>query len=128
LACGREQGLLLSPSLRVWLPEGRLAWFVLEAVEELDLVDFCRAYRADGDGGAAHEPEMMVALLVYAYVVGVRSARAIERRCLEGVALRVMTANQAPDHAMIARFRARHEQAISDLFGGCWGCARRLGW
>jgi len=59
LACDREQGLLLPPSLREWLPEGHLAWFVLEAVEELDLVDFYRAYRADGHGGAAHEPEMM---------------------------------------------------------------------
>ena len=94
LACDREQGLLLPASLRDWLPEGHLAWFVLEAVEELDQVHFYRAYRADGHGGAAHEPEMMVALLVYAYAVGVRSARAIERRCLEDVAFRVITANQ----------------------------------
>src|SRR5579863_3749478 len=116
LPCDREQGLLLPPSLRDWLPEGHLAWFVLEAVEELDLVDFYRAYRADGHGGAAHEPEMMVALMVYAYAIGVRSARAIERRCLEDVAFRVITANQTPDHATIARFRARHEQALADLF------------
>ena len=127
LACDREQGLLLPPSVRDLLPEGHLAWFVLEAVEEIDLVDFYRVYRADGHGGAAHEPEMMVALLVYAYSVGVRSARAIERRCLEDVAFRVITANQTPDHATIARFRARHEQAISDLFTGVLGLCAKAG-
>jgi transposase len=127
LACDREQGLLLPPSLCDWLPEGHLAWFVLEAVEELDLVDFYRSYRADGHGGAAHEPEMMVALLVYAYAIGVRSARAIERRCLEDVAFRVITANQTPDHATIARFRARHERAISDLFTGVLGLCAKAG-
>ena len=61
---------------------------------------------------------MMVALLLYAYSIGVRSARGIDRRCSEDVAFRVITANQVPDHATIARFRARHEQAISALFSG----------
>jgi len=127
LPCDREQGLLLPPSLRDWLPEGHLVWCVLDAVEELDLVDFYRGYRADGLGGAAHEPEMMVALLVYAYAVGVRSARAIERRCVEDVAFRVISANQTPDHATIARFRARHEQAIADLFTGVLGLCAKAG-
>ena len=60
---------------------------------------------------------MMVALIVYAYAIGERSSRRIERRCLEDVAFRVITANQAPDHATIARFRVRHERALGDLFG-----------
>jgi transposase len=117
LACDRDQALLLPPSLRDWLPEEHLAWLVLEAVEELDLSAFYGAYREDGHGRAAFEPAMMVALLVYAYAIGVRSSRAIERHCWEDLAFRVITANQAPDHATIARFRARHEFAISELFG-----------
>ena len=117
LPCDRDQELLLPPSLREWLPEDHLAWFVLESVAELDLDPFYSAYRSDGWGAAAHDPEMMVALLVYAYAIGVRSARGIERRCSDDVAFRVITANQVPDHATIARFRARHEQAIADLFG-----------
>ena len=116
LPCDREQVLLLPQSLADWLPEDHLARFVLEAVGEVDLVDFYRAYRLDGHGRAAHDPEMMVALLVYAYAVGVRSARAIERRCREDVAFRVITANQMPDHVTIARFRVRHERALGDLF------------
>jgi transposase len=81
IGCDRDQVLLLPPSLSEWLPGDHLAWFVLEAVEELDLAAFYRAYREDGWGRTAHEPAMMVALLVYAYSVGVRSARGIERRC-----------------------------------------------
>ena len=116
LLCDRDQELLLPPSLREWLPEDHLAWFVLDAVDELDLGAFYAAYREDGWGRAAFEPSMMVALLLYAYAVGERSSRGIERRCREDVAFRVITANQVPDHATIARFRARHEQALADIF------------
>jgi transposase len=117
LPCDRDQELLLPPSLREWLPEDHLAWFVLDAVAELDLGAFYLVYRHDGWGRAAHDPQLMVALLVYAYAIGERSSRAIERRCREDVAFRVITANQIPDHATIARFRVRHEQALGELFG-----------
>src|SRR5918992_512481 len=94
LVCDREQGLLLPPSLREWLPEGHLAWFVIDAVAEMDLAGFYAAYREDGHGRAAYEPAMMVALLLYAYARGLRSSRAIERACEEDVAYRVLAANQ----------------------------------
>src|SRR3954452_13654590 len=117
LGCDREQALLLPPSLREWLPEEHLAWFVIDAVGALDLSAFYAAYRADGWGRAAHEPAMMVALLLYAYAIGERSSRRIERRCEEDIAFRVVCANRVPDHATIARFRVRHERAIAGLFG-----------
>jgi transposase len=117
LACDREQELLLPPSLREWLPEGHLAWFVIDAVAQFDLAAFYAAYRADGHGRAAHDPAMMVALLLYCYAIGERSSRRIERRCIEDVATRVICANRAPDHTTIARFRQRHEIALADVFG-----------
>src|SRR6266496_3534140 len=102
--------------MREWLPQDHLAWFVLDAVEEIDLSAFYGGYREDGWGRAAFEPAMMVALLLYAYAVGERSSRGIERRCREDGAFRVIAANRIPDHATIARFRARHEQALADTF------------
>jgi transposase len=117
VACDREQELLLPPSLREWLPEGHLAWFVIDAVAQLDLTAFYTAYRADGHGRPAHDPAMMVALLLYGYAIGERSSRRLERRCVEDVATRVICANQAPDHTTIARFRQRHETALAELFG-----------
>src|SRR3977135_3331587 len=117
LACDREQELLLPPSLREWLPSEHLAWFVIDLVDEFDLRAFSAAPRAEGHGGAAQEPAMMLALLVYAYAIGERSSRRIEQRCVEDVAFRVIAANQTPDHATIARFRQRHEIALGDLFG-----------
>jgi transposase len=127
IACDREQELLLPPSLREWLPEEHLAWFVLDAADEMDLAVFFASYRDDGWGRAAHDPAMMVALFVYAYAIGVRSSRAIERRCHDDVAFRVITANQVPDHATIARFRVRHEAAIADLFGEVLALCARSG-
>ena len=131
VACGwlgsGVAGLLLPPSLREWLPEEHLAWFVIEAIGELDLSAFYGSYRQDGHGRAAHDPAMMVALFVYAYAIGVRSSRGIERRCRDDVAFRVITANQAPDHATVARFRARHEAAIAGLFGGVLELCARAG-
>ncbi len=117
LSCDRDQPMLLPPDLREWLDEDHLAWFVIEAIEELDLEPFYASYRADGHGRAAHDPKMMVTLLTYAYAVGERSSRGIERRCREDIAFRVICANQAPDHATIARFRVRHQEALGDLFG-----------
>src|SRR3954465_4955403 len=117
LVCDREQELLLPPSLRDWLPEGHLAWFVIEAVGQLDLSAFYAGYRADGHGRAAHDPAMMVALLLYCYAIGERSSRRLERRCVEDVATRVICANRAPDHTTIARFRPRHETALAGLLG-----------
>src|ERR687885_1827271 len=124
IACDREQELLLAPSLREWLPEGHLAWFVIDAVAELDLAAFYAVYRADGQGRAAHDPAMMVALLLYSYALGERSSRRIKRRCVEDVATRVICANQRPDHTTIARFRQRHEAPLAELFGEVlWLCA-----
>jgi transposase len=116
IECDREQVLLMPPSLRDWLPEDHFAWFVLAAVAEIDLSPFYASYRQDGHGRAAHDPAMMVALLLYAYALGRRSSRAIERACVEDVASRVIAANQEPDHCTIARFRQRHEAALGALF------------
>ena len=107
----------MPPSLREWLPDGHLAWFVIDAIAALDLSAFYAAYRDNGQGRAAHEPAMIVALLLYSYAIGERSSRRIERRCVEDVASRVICANQAPDHTTIARFRQRHERALAELFG-----------
>ena len=116
IACDRDQVLLLAPDLQEWLPVDHLARFVIAAVGELDLDAVYAYYRRDGLGRPAHEPAMMVALLLYSYAVGVRSARQIERRCVEDVACRVITANRKPDHATVARFRVRHQDALSGLF------------
>src|SRR4051794_14428178 len=102
LPCDRDQAFLLPPSPREWLPEDHLAWFVIEAVATFELEPFYCAYRQDGHGRAAHDPQMMVALLLYAYATGTRSSRQVERHLTDDVAFRVIAAGQAPDHATIA--------------------------
>lgn len=120
-AVERDQQFLLPPSLSDWLPEGHLAWFVLELVDEMDLAGLYSSLRADGRGGASYHPEMMLAVLLYAYCVGERSSRRIERRLVEDVAFRVLAANQQPDHATLARFRVRHRDAVSSIFSQVLG-------
>jgi transposase len=115
LACDRDQAFLLPPDVRDWLPADHLAWFVLDVVDQLDLGPFLKAYRADGHGRAAYEPRMLLAVLLYGYCTGVRSSRQVERRCQEDIAFRVQAGNSTPDHVTIARFRVRHEQALSGL-------------
>ena len=112
----RGQGFLLPPDVREWLAADHLAWFVIDAVGEMDLSAFYAAYRADGHGRAAYEPSVMVALILYAFASNVRSSRAIECHCRQDVAYRVITGNLVPDHATIARFVCRHERALADLF------------
>ena len=117
VACDREQSFLMPPDVREWLPPGHLAWFVIDAVEEMDLEPFYAAYRLDGRSRPPYDPAMVVAVLLYAYSRGIRSSRVIERACEEDVAFRVLAAQQRPDHATIARFLERHQDAIAGLFG-----------
>jgi transposase len=112
----REQGFVLPPDVREWLPADHLAWFVIDAVGGMELGPFFAAYRADGLGRAAYDPSVMVALILYSFATGVRSSRAIERHCRQDVAFRVITGNLVPDHATVARFICRHEQALCELF------------
>ena len=113
--------MLMPPSVREWLPEDHLAFFVLDVVAELDLSAFYAAHRVDGRGGSVYDPAMMLSVLLYAYCTGERSSRRIERRLVEDVAVRVVAANQRPDHATLARFRRRHQDAIAALFGQVLG-------
>src|SRR5918993_1841557 len=127
IGCDRAQTFLMPPDVREWLPEGHLAWFVLDSVAQMDLAAFYGAYRQDGHGRAAFDPAMMVALLLYAYARGQRSSRGIERWCEEDVACRVIAANQGPDHTTIARFRQRPQDALAGLFGEVLGLCAQAG-
>ena len=127
LAVERDQLYLMPPSVTDWLEEDHLAFFVLDAVDEMDLDLFYAKYRQDGCGAPAHDPKMMVALLVYAYCLGVRSSRQIERACHVDVAFRVVAANQTPDHTTIARFRQGHEAALKEVFSASLRLCARAG-
>ncbi len=93
----------------------------------MDLSAFYASYRVDGHGRAAYEPGMMAAVLLYAYARGTRSSRAIERACEEDVAFRVLAAQQQPDHATLARFVERHEDALAGLFSAVLGLCAQAG-
>ncbi len=114
--CNRDQIFLMPPNVREWLPEGDLALFIIDAVAQMDLKAFYRKYRPDGRGQAAFDPSMMITLLLYAYGVGIRSSRQIERLCERDIAFKVIAANQAPDHCTIARFRQENGKGIERLF------------
>jgi transposase len=109
--------MLMPPDLLDWVPDDHLVWSILGAVEQMDLTAFYGVYRVNGQGRAACEPSVMVALLVYAYARGNRSSRGIERACREDVVYKLITAMRVPDHSTIAEFRRRHERAIAELFG-----------
>jgi transposase len=112
-----NQLLLLPPDLREWLPEGHLAHFVSDVVDEgLDLSAIWRAYADGGRGHPAYHPAMMTKVLIYAYCTGVYSSRRIEKRVYEDVAFRYLAAQQRPDHKTIAEFRRRHLKALSGIF------------
>src|SRR3954470_21310927 len=127
IACDREQSFLMPPDVREWLPEDHFAWFVLGAVESMELEAFYGAYRADGRSRPAFDPAMMVALILYAYARGNRSSRAIERACVEDIAYRVIAAQSKPDHATIARLVERHQGALAELFGAVLGLCAKAG-
>jgi transposase len=111
----RDQLFLLPVSMRDWLEEGHLAWFVLDVIAELETGALHR--RPGGaPGRPPYEPEMMCALVLYGYCCGIRSSRRIEAACRTDAAFRVICGGLVPDHATIARFVVDHERALEDLF------------
>ncbi len=112
-----EQVLLLAPVLSEWVPEGDLAHFVSDLVESgaLDLSAIYADYEEER-GYPPYDPRLMVKLLVYGYANGVVSSRKLERASYRDVAVRMLCADQHPDYRSIARFRARHLEALGELF------------
>jgi transposase/cytochrome c5 len=122
-----DQMLLLPPSLEEWLPEDHLARFVAELVDEvLDLGPILASY-TEKRGFPPYDPRLMVRLLIYGYTTGVRSSRAMERKCVDDVAFRYLAAGAGPDYRSISRFRARHLDALAGLLTQSLHLAQRLG-
>ena len=112
-----DQVLLMAPVLSEWLPDGHLAHFVSDLVESgaLDLAGVYDAYEEER-GYPPYDPRLMLKLIVYGYAIGVVSSRKLERASYEDVAVRMLCADQHPDHRSIARFRKRHLAALGELF------------
>jgi transposase len=108
--------LLLPPSLREWMPEDHLAYFVSDVVDQLDLSAMDRVYGDEKRGQPPYDPRMMTKLLVYAYCVGVFSSRRIERRLVEDIAFRVLAADNQPNFRTISEFRKIHLQTLEGMF------------
>jgi transposase len=102
--------------MREWLPADHLAFLTIRVVAQLDLSAFRTRAKLGGRGRAPIDPAMLVTLLVYGYACGVRSSRQLERACYTDVAFRVICGNEPPDHTVIARFRAAHDEAFIALF------------
>jgi transposase len=123
---GGDQVYLLPPDPREWLPAGHLAWELRAAVAGMDISPFVAWYRADGQGKKAYHPRLMVALVMYCYCKGIRSSRAIEMATHDDLGARVICENLHPDHATVARFVSRHEQAVKGLLvASLVACARQ---
>jgi len=111
-----DQMLLLPPSLRDWLPENHLSYFVSDVVDNLDLDEIESFYEEEDRGQPPYHPRMMTKVLVYAYCVGVFSSRKIQKRLIEDVAFRVLAAGNQPDFRTISDFRKIHHKALEGLF------------
>lgn len=122
-----EQELLLPPSVKDWLPDDHLAYFVSDLVDELDLSAIVAPYEAEERGFPPYHPVMLTKVLLYAYCVGVYSSRKIERRLMEDVAFRVLAAGNEPDFRTISEFRRRHLDALQGLFTQVLRVAREAG-
>jgi len=122
-----DQTLLLPPSLRDWLPEDHLSFFLSDAIDAMDLSAFEARYGDEGPGNQAFDPRMMLKVLVYAYATGTFSSRKIAAKLHEDVAFRVLGADNFPAHRTISDFRQRHLAEFRDVFVQVVQLAREVG-
>jgi transposase len=124
----RDQVFLLPPDMREWLPEGHPVRLVIDVVaEHLDTSAFHAHRRTGGAGAAGYDPDMLLAVLVWAYANGVASSRRMEELCGTDVAFRVICAGNLPDHCTIARFRKVCGEAVAGFFTEVLVLCARLG-
>jgi transposase len=110
----RDTPLLLPPDMRQWLPEGHLVHFILDVIEGLDLSRFKVNHR--GTGSPQYPPSLLLALLVYSYATGTFSSRRIEQNTYESVPVRVLCADEHPDHDTICTFRRENQALFQEAF------------
>jgi len=122
-----EQDLLLPPSLRDWLPEGHLAYFVSDLIDELNLSAIESYYEQEERGYPPYHPRMMTKILVYGYCVGVFSSRRLQKRLHEDIAFRVLAADNQPDFRTLSDFRKIHLATLQGLFEQVLRMAVELG-
>jgi len=111
-----NQAFLLPPSLKDWLPEKDLVYFIMDIVSNIDLTDIYGSYDGCKGGKPPYNPTMMTSLIFYAYCIGIYSSRKIEQASYYQVPFRILTADQQPDHDTIAEFRKRHLKTLSGKF------------
>src|SRR5579864_2291838 len=111
-----EQDLLLPPSLRDWLPEDHLAYFVSDLIDQLDLSGITAVYEDEERGYPPYHPVMLTKVLVYGYCVGVFSSRRIQKRLQEDIGFKMLAAGNEPDFRTISDFRKIHLEALQGLF------------
>src|SRR5580700_7843255 len=111
-----DQDLLLPPSLREWLPEDHLVYFVSDVVDQLDLKAIHAVYGEEQRGQPPYDPRLMTKLLVYGYCTGVFSSRRIQKRLQEDIPFKVLAAGNQPDFRTISEFRKIHIETLENLF------------
>jgi len=116
---------LLPPSVRDELGEDHLCFFVRSVVERLDLSVFKQSYSAEG--GELYAPELMLGVWLYAYALGITSARLVERRMVEDLAFRYLGAGERVDNWALSAFRRRHGRALNDAFTQVLEWAKGMG-
>jgi transposase len=122
-----EQDLLLPPSLRDWLPEGHLAYFVSDLIDAMDLGEIEAYYEREDRGYPPYHPRMMVKVLVYGYCVGVFSSRRLQKRLQEDIGFKVLAAGNEPDFRTLSDFRKLHLKVLQGLFEQVLRMALELG-
>ena len=122
-----DQQQLLPSALQDWLPQGHLAYFINDTVDNLDLSSFHAHYDKGGPRNQPFHPAMMVKVMVYAYATGTFSSRKIAKKLHEDIGFRVLAASNFPAHRTIREFRALHLAEFTELFVQAVRLAREMG-
>ncbi len=112
----RDQLMLLPPSLHDLVRPDHPVRFVVRFVSAIDKSAFYERYKDTTEGQPPFDPEMMIAIFLYANMLGVYSSRKIERLIEDDLGFRFIVGDLRPDHNTISNFRLRHSNDMAGLF------------
>jgi len=121
----QDQQFLLPLRLDSFVPEDHIARIINDIIDAVDITSIESTYSENGS--PAYHPQLMLKILLYGYMINIRSSRDIQKMLSTETAFMYLAAMQHPDFRTICRFRSTHLDSIKDIFTQIVTVCKELG-
>lgn len=121
----QKQQFLLPISLEDFIAEDHISRILNDIIDAIDITTIESKYSEEGC--PAYHPRLLIKILLYGYMINIRSSREIHKMTHTDTAVMYLAAMQHPDFRTICRFRSSHLDSIKDVFSQVVTVCKEMG-